>query len=323
MATASSERDTVRRHSHHALTVSDIVEETHDTRTFVMDIPDSLADLYQYRPGQFCTVRIHVDGVDVLRCYSMSSAPAIDDRLAVTVKRVPGGSVSNWLHDHVVAGDALELMPPSGVFCERDGDGPIIAFCGGSGVTPVFSIVKQVLAAAHGGSSCSYANRDPSSVIFGDALAELETAHPDRLAVHHHLDSESGFVTRLMSPPSSIVRSVTRPTRDVYICGPTPFMDLVERARSTPASPLITSRSSASPTRPRSGPSTGSRSLSRRPVARRRREVATTLTITIKRKRHVARTRPGRHRARLGRAGPPRSRHFRASRATARPAWHS
>ena len=114
-----------------------------------MDIPDSIGELYRYQPGQFCTVRVHLDGNDVQRCYSMSSAPATDDRLAVTVKRVPGGLVSNQLHDHVAAGDELELMPPAGVFCERPGDGPIVAFCGGSGVTPVFSIVKQVLAQRH------------------------------------------------------------------------------------------------------------------------------------------------------------------------------
>ena len=155
MTATSSERDTVRRHSYHALTVLEIVEETHDTRTFVMDIPDALAELYRYRPGQFCTVRVHLDGDDVQRCYSMSSAPATDDRLAVTVKRVPGGVMSNWLHDHVAAGDELEMMPPSGVFCERDGDGPVIAFCGGSGVTPCSRSSNRHWRQVHVESSCS------------------------------------------------------------------------------------------------------------------------------------------------------------------------
>ena len=94
----------MRRHAYHSLRVLEIVEETADTRTFVMDIPDSIGELYRYQPGQFCTVRVHLDGADIARCYSMSSAPATDDRLAVTVKRVPGGVVSNYLHDHVDVG---------------------------------------------------------------------------------------------------------------------------------------------------------------------------------------------------------------------------
>ena len=131
-----------------------------------------------------------------MRCYSMSSAPAIDDRLAVTVKRVPGGVMSNWLHDHVAAGDELEMMPPAGVFCEHPGDdGPIVAFCGGSGVTPVFSIVKQALHRGTRPVRLFYANRDEASVIFSAAIDELAAAHPDRLTVHHHLDAQTGYVS--------------------------------------------------------------------------------------------------------------------------------
>ncbi len=243
MATAASERDTVRRHSYHALTVRDVVEETHDTRTFVMDIPDSLADLYQYRPGQFCAVRIHVDGNDVVRCYSMSSAPAIDARLAVTVKRVPGGAVSNWLHDHVAAGDGLELTPPSGVFCERDGDGPLVAFCGGSGVTPVFSIVKQVLAAGTRRVELFYANRDPSSVIFGDVCSPSSRPPiPTAWRCTTTWTAGPGSPPGRTSPPSSTVPSATRPgMRTSTSAVRRPSWISSSGWRATPASPLITS----------------------------------------------------------------------------------
>ncbi len=131
------------------------------------------------------------------------------------------------------AGDELELMPPAGVFCERPGDGPVIAFCGGSGVTPVFSIVKQVL---HGGTRSVrffYANRDADSVIFRDALAELEAAHRRRLTVHHHLDERLGIRhrRRRRRVPCRLVtgRDGRRRRRARFICGPTPFMDLVEQ----------------------------------------------------------------------------------------------
>ena len=98
---------------------------------------------FAYEPGQFCTFRVHLGEDELLRCYSMSTAPETDDDLAVTVKRVPGGLVSNWFHDHVAEGDVLEVTRPAGVFCPRDGGRPIVAYCGGSGITPVMSILRS------------------------------------------------------------------------------------------------------------------------------------------------------------------------------------
>jgi 3-ketosteroid 9alpha-monooxygenase subunit B len=281
----SSERDTVRRHSYHSLSVLDVVEETADTRTFVMDVPESLSDLYRYEPGQFCSVRTRIDGSDVIRCYSMSSAPVTDERLAVTVKRVPGGVVSNWLHDNIAAGDELELMPPAGVFCERDGDaGPIIAFCGGSGVTPVFSILKQALHSGTRTVSLFYANRDPESIIFGRELTELEVAHGDRLTVHHHLDSESGYVTAAEVAGFLEGATATAGLADahVFICGPTPFMDLVEHgaieagiaAENIAIERFVNSTLGADVPAAEATPAETDADT-------------TTLTITIKRKKHV------------------------------------
>ena len=217
---------TLRRHAHHALRVRQVVEETPDTRTFVFDVPDELADLFGYAAGQFCTVRINIDGDDISRCYSMSSAPALGEPLAFTVQRVPGGVVSNWLLDHVAPGDELELMPPAGVFCERPNATPILAFCGGSGVTPVFSIVKQALASGQRPVRVFDANRDRQSIIFADAFDRLAADHADRLVVRHHVDAEAGYPTA-----ADITEFVGDDTdADVFVCGPTPFMDLVESA---------------------------------------------------------------------------------------------
>jgi 3-ketosteroid 9alpha-monooxygenase subunit B len=90
-----------RDHGFHELRVSEVVEETADTRSFVLDVPSELATAYGYEPGQFLTFRVCVDGELLLRCYSMSSAPAVGDPLTVTVKRVPGGAVSNWMIDNL------------------------------------------------------------------------------------------------------------------------------------------------------------------------------------------------------------------------------
>ncbi len=111
------DHDAVRReHGYHPLRVARIVQETPDARSFVLEVPGDVADLYTYRPGQFCTFRVTIDGTEHLRSYSMSSAPGEGDgSLTVTVKRVEGGLVSNWLHDHVAEGDVLDATRPAGV----------------------------------------------------------------------------------------------------------------------------------------------------------------------------------------------------------------
>ena len=95
----------------------------------------------------------------------MSSAPATDGELTVTVKRVAGGLVSNWFLDNLSEGDTMELTKPAGVFCPQESDEPVLGFCGGSGITPVMSIAKHVLARTERPVRLLYANRDRQ---FGD-----------------------------------------------------------------------------------------------------------------------------------------------------------
>jgi ferredoxin-NADP reductase len=204
--------------------VAQVVAETHDASSFVLDVPPELSETFRYRPGQFCTFRVHIDGDEQLRSYSMSSAPSTDRDLTVTVKRVAGGVVSNWFLDNVAAGDVVELTKPAGVFCPQESERPVVGFCGGSGITPVMSIAKHVLATTQRRVRLLYANRDRNSVIFHDAFAGLGTEHPDRLDVRHHFDTDDGFLT-----PQTIVDFVGNDLdADLYICGPGPFMDLVE-----------------------------------------------------------------------------------------------
>ncbi len=208
---------------YHSLRVKRVVAETAEARTFVLEIPDELASVFAYSAGQYCTFRRRDDEGDVLRCYSMSSAPASDRDFAITVKRVPGGAMSNWLIDEVAAGDRLEALPPAGRFVIQDRGAGVVAFCGGSGVTPVFSILKQLLAVGERPIRILYANRDEASVIFRGRLDELAACHPGRLELRHHLDSEAGYLT-----PQDVAGFVgPLPDSDVYICGPGPFMDIV------------------------------------------------------------------------------------------------
>ena len=216
--------EVVRRHGYHALRVTSVVPETDDARSFTFEVPDDLRDAFGYRAGQFCSFRFRIDGDEQARCYSMSSAPETDDELTVTVKRVPGGVVSNHFIDRVAVGDLVEVTRPAGNFCVRPGERPVIGFCGGSGVTPVLSIAKSVLASSSRPVRVLYANRDRGSVIFADRLSTLAAAADGRLEVRHHLDADRGFLDA-----AAIAAFVGDETdADFYLCGPGPFMDLVE-----------------------------------------------------------------------------------------------
>jgi ferredoxin-NADP reductase len=206
--------------------VQRIVQETHDTKSFVFDVPADERDAFAYEAGQFCTFRVRIGDENLLRCYSMSSSPHTDADLTTTVKRVPGGQVSNWMLDEVTEGDVLVLTRPAGVFTLRPRSTPLLAFSGGSGITPVISVIKSALATTDRSMRLLYANRNRESVIFDRDLDALAAAYPNRLEVVHHLDVESGFVH------SDVVTQFVNGDvdADCYVCGPAPFMDVVEDA---------------------------------------------------------------------------------------------
>jgi 3-ketosteroid 9alpha-monooxygenase subunit B len=211
-------------HGFHPLRVRRVVRETAEASSFVLAPPEGREPLYAYEAGQFLTFRVPIGDEVLYRCYSMSSAPAVDDELQVTVKRVPGGAVSNRMIDTLQPGDAVEASPPAGVFCLVPGEGDIVAFSAGSGITPVFSLIKAALATTGRRARLYYANRDRDAVIFAAELDALVEQYPDRLEVVHHLDVERGFVN-----PEAVAPFIGEAGDDEYfVCGPAPFMDIVE-----------------------------------------------------------------------------------------------
>jgi ferredoxin-NADP reductase len=216
-------------HEYHALTVVDVVDETADTRSFVLDIPPELEETFAYTAGQFCTFRATIGDESVVRCYSMSSSPDTDDPFTTTVKRVPDGLMSNWMNDALAPGDAIEVLRPTGLFVLHDRDVPIVAFAGGSGITPVISIIKSALAATARRILLVYANRDADAVIFADDLDRLRAVSDGRLSVQHHLDSEHGFLDAAQC--AAFAGNDAR--ADFYVCGPGLYMDVVEAGLAT------------------------------------------------------------------------------------------
>jgi ferredoxin-NADP reductase len=211
-------------HEFHPLTMVDVVDETADTRSFVLEIPSELESTFAYAAGQYCTFRATIDDETVARCYSMSSSPEIGERFTTAVKRVAGGRMSNWMNDALAPGSTIEVMRPTGLFVQHDRDVPLVAFAGGSGITPVISIIKSALAKTDRSILLVYANRDADSVIFANELERLRVEYGDRLEIHHHLDEERGF----LDAEACAVLAAERAHADFYLCGPGPYMDTVE-----------------------------------------------------------------------------------------------
>ncbi len=176
---------------YYELSVKDIIKETKDAITIVFQQPST--GKINYRSGQFLTLIVPVQGKEVRRAYSLCSSPFVDEDLAVTVKRVENGLMSNWLPDNLAKGAKLKVMEPMGQFTteySKDKKRHIIMFAGGSGITPMMSLLKSLLT-QEPESICSliYCNRDIDSIIFKDELTKWETKYEGRLHVIHVLDN--------------------------------------------------------------------------------------------------------------------------------------
>lgn len=203
------------------LEVSEVIRETADAATIVFaGNPQALTWL----PGQFLTLRVPQHEGFVARCYSLCSSPDLGEAPAVTVKRVADGRASTWLVDKLTAGQVIETLKPSGRFTPVDFGSDLLLLGAGSGITPLMSILKSALHVGEGKIALLYANRSENDVIFLNALRDLSANHPNRLIIHHWLDSVQGY------PDPARVAHLLAPYRDreAYVCGPAPFMDTVK-----------------------------------------------------------------------------------------------
>jgi ferredoxin-NADP reductase len=202
--------------------IVDIVEETHDTRTFVL-APN--ARWQGHLAGQHVTLAVDIDGVRTRRCYSLSSAPAAPFP-TLTVKRVPGGRVSTFLHDRVQVGDVVRLEAVGGAFtAPGDGSRPLLFLAAGSGITPVLSILDDL--GSRGGLDDTvlvYCVRSVRDVIGRARLDALLARHPGlTLRLLHDDDPAGGF------QPALLDRAVPAAgLREAFQCGPPGWMALVQ-----------------------------------------------------------------------------------------------
>ena len=226
--------------SFHILPIADVIDETDEARSIRFAVPEELRETFKFKPGQHLTLKAEIEGEELRRNYSLCVAPQ-DGEVMVTVKRIAGGIFSNWANDNLRPGMAIEVMPPHGSFTwdfDPHAANHYIGFAGGSGITPVISLLKTaLLTEPKSRFTLFYGNRDSSSIIFLEALAQLKNRFMDRLQVHHFLAEEAeefvlfnGMLDRAKC--DEILDTLVDPAEAdaVFICGPGPMMDAAEEA---------------------------------------------------------------------------------------------
>ncbi|MGE0823641.1 MAG: 1,2-phenylacetyl-CoA epoxidase subunit PaaE [Candidatus Binatia bacterium] len=219
----------------HKLTVASVRQETREAIVVTFDVPESLKDKFRYTQGQHLTLRTQINGEEVRRTYSICSAVQ-DKRLRIAIKRVPGGLFSNWANDFLKPGTIMEIMPPTGQFyfpLAAENHKHYVAFAAGSGITPIFSLLKTTLMTEpHSLFTLVYGNRSSSHVIFREELADLKNLYRERLNLvfimsreQQDIDLFNGRIDRAKC--DALLERWLDPTSidAAFVCGPREMMD--------------------------------------------------------------------------------------------------
>ena len=222
----------------HRLAVNDLRRETTDAISFTFTIPKELANDYRFSPGQYLTLRTTMDDEEVRRSYSICSGPD-DGELRIAVKKVDGGAFSNWAAEELQTGDELEVMTPTGRF----GVAPApeqarlhVGFAAGSGITPILSIIKGVLAREPDSRFfLFYGNRSTSGMLFLEELEELKDRFMQRFSLFHVISGEEQDIPilhgRLDGEKVRVLLRSLVPAAEVdhlFICGPSGMSEEIE-----------------------------------------------------------------------------------------------
>lgn len=224
----------------HKLRIAEVKRETPDAVSVRFELPEDLRERFAFKAGQHLTFRRDFNGEEVRRNYSVCVSPS-EGVLKIGVKKIAGGAFSSWVNDELKAGDELEVMAPHGSFCwsfDPDARREYVAFAGGSGITPILSLLKTALAMEPNSRfTLFYGNRNSMGVMFLEEIAGLKDRYIDRLAVYHFLEDEEEeielFNGRLdRAKAETLLSSLVKPENidTFFICGPGPMMDAVEEA---------------------------------------------------------------------------------------------
>ena len=236
----------------HSLTISRIEEETEKCRSYFFDIPEELTDKFQFKAGQYLTLRATINGEDIRRAYSICTAP-IDSEIGVSVKVVEGGKMSTYLHQEIKESDTILVSLPEGKFIvEKDEDNARDHYfiAAGSGITPIISMIKTVLEEEPQSTAyLLYGSRSEEEIIFKSKLDDIAVKYTDQFHLVYTLSrpkseksnglagllgkksfswgGETGRIDRNKFS-SFLEKYPSRSQRNqYYLCGPGPMIDMI------------------------------------------------------------------------------------------------
>lgn len=221
------------------LEVAEVRPETADSVQVAFKVPEALKEEFAFKAGQYLTLRKEIQGEDLRRTYSLCSAPQ-DPLLRVGIKKVPGGRFSTWANESLKTGDKIQVMKPMGRFTlpEPPPEGRhVVAFAAGSGITPVLSMLQEVLAGEENSTfTLFFGNKNTGSIMFKETLEGLKNRYPHRFALHHILSRESMdiplFSGRIDGERcDELCQKLLRPAGgDTYlVCGPGDMIEQVKQ----------------------------------------------------------------------------------------------
>ena len=223
----------------YSLKVNDVRRETADAVSIAFEVPPQLWPEYQYKQGQYLTLKLKVNGEEIRRSYSVCTSPVAEKELRVAIKEVKDGRASTYINRNLKVGDMMEVMTPMGTFhspLSGSAKKHYVLFAGGSGITPMMSILKSVLyIEKQSNITLLYANRDEDSSIFKKELEKLAADHSDKLKVVFLYDAPKSTVPDLhkglptKEKVTALIENYGGVNADEYfICGPGPFMENVK-----------------------------------------------------------------------------------------------
>ena len=226
----------------HSLTIKDIIQETSESVSFSLEVPDTLKEIFRFKPGQYLTFKIPDKSGELRRCYSIISNPFVGEDLRVAVKKVANGHGSVYINHTLKANDSLDVFPPLGNFFPSFNSAVpkhYVLFAGGSGITPMISIIKAVLHKEPKSTiALFYGNREKKSIMFFDLLNTLSVKSDEHLKIYHLLENDenardkilSGLMTEEKISQLLLTYGVDKKNSEYFICGPGVMMENVKKA---------------------------------------------------------------------------------------------
>ena len=208
------------------LEVIEVIQETARSVSLVLENTKSPDIVLYYQAGQHINVMLQINKQQVARSYSISSAP-YEETIKLTIQSLENGIASHYINNTIAAGDKIMTRPPLGQFTIKNNQNDYIGIAAGSGITPIISMIKHHLYSTNRHCYLLYFSRSPDDTIFLNEISQLCRTHYPRLVVKHWYSSAQGRFN-FTADTAAILGNPLQNKPDIYLCGPTKWMDKLQ-----------------------------------------------------------------------------------------------